>query len=95
MAHLLAREDAGLVCVRLFSPFFLPNLTKCTHISPTLHINFTYSSDYQSQYPRAQAELASWISEGKIKSRFTIVEGLEHAYESLNVLFKGENIGKT
>lgn len=51
--------------------------------------------DYRAQYPKAIAEMAKWIEEGKLKRRFTVVEGLDKAYDALNMLFTGGNTGKT
>ncbi len=50
--------------------------------------------DYFDRLPAAQAELAGWLGEGKIKSAEHIVEGLERAPEALNLLFTGGNTGK-
>jgi len=35
-----------------------------------------------------------WKMTGKLKSRETIVKGLEKAPEAINMLFRGDNIGK-
>jgi NADPH-dependent curcumin reductase CurA len=50
--------------------------------------------DYIPRFPEAQAEMASWIAEGKIKYATHIVKGLEHAPDALNLLFTGGNTGK-
>jgi NADPH-dependent curcumin reductase CurA len=50
--------------------------------------------DYFDRLAGAQAELAGWLGEGKIKSAEHIVDGLEHAPEALNLLFTGGNTGK-
>ena len=50
--------------------------------------------DYFDRFPAAQAEVAGWLAEGKIKSSEHIVEGLENAPEALNLLFSGGNTGK-
>jgi NADPH-dependent curcumin reductase CurA len=50
--------------------------------------------DYFDRFPAAQAEVAGWLAEGKIKSSEHIVEGLEHAPDALNLLFSGGNTGK-
>jgi NADPH-dependent curcumin reductase CurA len=50
--------------------------------------------DYLDRFPAAQAEMAGWLAEGKIKSSEHIVEGLENAPEALNLLFTGGNTGK-
>ena len=50
--------------------------------------------DYLDRLPAAQAEIAGWLAEGKLKSAEHVVEGLERAPEALNLLFTGGNIGK-
>lgn len=50
--------------------------------------------DYAQRYGEAQAELATWVAEGKIKFATHIVEGLENAPDALNLLFTGGNTGK-
>jgi NADPH-dependent curcumin reductase CurA len=50
--------------------------------------------DYFGRFPEAIAQLGQWVAEGKVKDRHTIVEGLEHAPEAVNMLFDGENVGK-
>ena len=51
--------------------------------------------DYAKRYPEARTEMAGWIAEGKLKARFTIVEGLDNATEAMKMLFTGGNTGKT
>ncbi len=50
--------------------------------------------DYAARMPEAMKELGSWIANGSLRSRETIVEGFEKLPDSLNMLFSGENIGK-
>ncbi len=50
--------------------------------------------DYFDRLPEAQAEMAGWLGEGKIKSSEHVVEGLENAPDALNLLFTGGNTGK-
>jgi NADPH-dependent curcumin reductase CurA len=38
--------------------------------------------------------MASWVSEGRIKWKETILEGIENAPKAFLGLFKGENFGK-
>ena len=51
-------------------------------------------TDYAAQFPKAGAELARWVAEGRIKNRVDIVDGLERAPEALARLFTGDNLGK-
>ncbi len=50
--------------------------------------------DYFDRFPEAQAEVARWVGEGRLKGAEHIVEGLENAPEALNLLFTGGNTGK-
>jgi NADPH-dependent curcumin reductase CurA len=50
--------------------------------------------DYFGRLGEAQAELAGWLSGGKLKAAEHVVEGLEHAPDALNLLFTGGNTGK-
>jgi NADPH-dependent curcumin reductase len=50
--------------------------------------------DYFGRFPEAQAEVAGWLAEGKVKPAEHIVAGLENAPETLNLLFTGGNTGK-
>ena len=38
--------------------------------------------------------MGAWISEGRVKSRETIVDGIESAPAAFLGLLKGENVGK-
>jgi NADPH-dependent curcumin reductase CurA len=51
--------------------------------------------DYADRFPKAVAELAGWLREGRLISREQILEGGIGAFpEALLKLFAGENIGK-
>ncbi len=52
------------------------------------------SFDYAARYPEAIAEIASGLTDGSIKRKFHIVEGLEQAPVALPMLFSGGNTGK-
>lgn len=50
--------------------------------------------DYQARMNEFYGEMAAWLKSGAVKSRETIVEGLEQAPNAFLGLFKGENVGK-
>ena len=50
--------------------------------------------DYVERFPDAVAELASYLKDGRMKSREDIVTGFETFPETLLKLFRGENFGK-
>jgi NADPH-dependent curcumin reductase CurA len=51
--------------------------------------------DYAARFMEEVTELGKWKMMGKLKDKQTVVEGLEKTPEAINMLFKGENIGKT
>ncbi|GGS29856.1 NADP-dependent oxidoreductase [Actinokineospora fastidiosa] len=51
--------------------------------------------DYVKRYPEAAAELAAWIAEGRIVLKEHVVKGTVDDFPAtLNMLFRGENVGK-
>ena len=50
--------------------------------------------DFAERYPEAIAALSQWMAEGKIKVRTEIVDGLEHALQTVKKLYTGANTGK-
>jgi NADPH-dependent curcumin reductase CurA len=50
--------------------------------------------DHLDLIPAFNSEMIGWLREGKIKSRETIVEGLENAPKAFLGLFSGDNTGK-
>ncbi|TPX36493.1 hypothetical protein SmJEL517_g01317 [Synchytrium microbalum] len=51
-------------------------------------------TDFLSEFDQGRQQLQTWLSEGKIKSTTTIVDGLENAPAGLLKLFTGDNTGK-
>lgn len=50
--------------------------------------------DYAERFPEAIKDLSNWLTEGRIKRKFHVVEGLDKAPEALPLLFTGGNTGK-
>jgi NADPH-dependent curcumin reductase CurA len=50
--------------------------------------------DYFPRLAEFYAEMAPWVADGTVKSRETVVEGLEKTPDAFLGLFKGENTGK-
>ena len=50
--------------------------------------------NYFDKMPQFQADMGKWITEGRIKWKESILEGIEKAPEAFIGLFKGENFGK-
>ncbi len=51
-------------------------------------------SDYMDRAATALADLARWVTEGRIRYRETVAHGLENAPRAFIGLLKGENLGK-
>jgi NADPH-dependent curcumin reductase CurA len=50
--------------------------------------------DWRDRYPEAVQALANYIAQGKLKTRESVLEGIERAPEGLVGLLKGRNFGK-
>ncbi len=50
--------------------------------------------DFRARYPEAQAALAQWVRDGRIRYREDVLEGIEQAPGAIAGLYKGENLGK-
>ena len=50
--------------------------------------------DYVDRFPAAVAELATYLKDGRMKSREDVVVGFDTFPETLLKLFRGENFGK-
>ena len=51
-------------------------------------------SDYAARRPAFLADMSQWLRDGKLKSRETIVQGIENAPAAFIGLLHGENTGK-
>ena len=51
-------------------------------------------TDFAARFPAAIGDLATWASEGKLRDRVDVAEGLENAPDAFRRLFTGENVGK-
>jgi NADPH-dependent curcumin reductase CurA len=51
--------------------------------------------DYAQRYREAAADIAGWIAEGKVVTKETVVKGgIDDFPETLQMLFRGDNVGK-
>jgi NADPH-dependent curcumin reductase CurA len=55
---------------------------------------FIIFDDYGDRYGEFFAQMSAWVSEGKVKFREDIVEGLENAPDAFIGLLEGKNFGK-
>jgi len=51
-------------------------------------------SDRMERWPKALADLGSWVGEGKIRYRETVTEGITNATSAFLGMLRGENLGK-
>jgi NADPH-dependent curcumin reductase CurA len=54
---------------------------------------FIYT-DYLDRLGPFYQEMGGWIASGQVKSRETVIDGLEHAFDAFLGLFSGANTGK-
>jgi NADPH-dependent curcumin reductase CurA len=50
--------------------------------------------DHWGKHPEISAELGSYMAEGTLKNYETVVDGLDDAWRTVNMLFTGDNLGK-
>jgi NADPH-dependent curcumin reductase len=50
--------------------------------------------DYLSRMDEFNAQMTTWLAEGKIKHDVHVVRGLENAVDAMGLLFSGGNVGK-
>jgi len=50
--------------------------------------------DHWGKHPEISAELQSYMVEGTLKNYETVVDGLDEAWRTVNMLFTGDNLGK-
>ena len=51
-------------------------------------------SDHGDMRDQFLSEMIPWIQAGKVKSRETVLKGIDNAVDAFLGLFSGENIGK-
>lgn len=71
-------------------PMAVPGLV----VTKRLRLEGFIVMDFYDQRAEAEARLARWVAEGKIKAVVDVVDGLEKAPEALIGLFEGRNKGK-
>jgi NADPH-dependent curcumin reductase CurA len=64
-------------------------------VAKDLTIRGFRGSSYVHLFAEMSREIGTWLREGRIQYRETIVDGLEHAPEALASLMRGDNTGKT
>lgn len=63
-------------------------------VGKKIRINGFIVSDHGDMREQFLAEMIPWIQQGKVKSRETVVEGIDNAVDAFLGLFSGDNFGK-
>jgi NADPH-dependent curcumin reductase CurA len=63
-------------------------------VGKKLRIQGFIVSDHMDMQEQFRHDMVDWIKAGRIKSRETVVEGIENAVEAFLALFSGQNFGK-
>ena len=50
--------------------------------------------DWQDRYPEALDVLMRYYEQGRLKTKESVIDGIEHAPQGLIALFAGQNFGK-
>ena len=64
-------------------------------VAKDLTIRGFRGSSYVHLFAEMSREMGTWLREGRIRYRETIIDGLEHAPEALASLMRGDTTGKT
>ena len=63
-------------------------------ISARIAVKGFIYTDYLAEMPDFYRDMGGWIASGQVKSRETVMEGIETVPDAFLGLFKGENMGK-
>ena len=63
-------------------------------VGKKIRINGFIVFDHNDMRAQFLADMEPWVSEGKIKTKETIVKGLDNAVDAFLALFTGDNFGK-
>ncbi|WP_138006516.1 NADP-dependent oxidoreductase [Halalkalirubrum salinum] len=63
-------------------------------IAPRAKVQGLLITDYATRFEKANERLTTWVANGDLVHRESIVDGLENAPDAFLGLFSGENIGK-
>ena len=94
----LARKDARFAICGMIDIYNEAQPTCLKYIARVIAMRirmqgFIYT-DYLSKMGDFYREMGGWLASGQVKSRDTVVEGLDHTLDAFLGLFKGANTGK-
>jgi NADPH:quinone reductase len=97
--HALINHGARVVVCGQISLYNLERPDVGPRVQPLLLVNSALMrgfiiSDYAPRFAEGLAQLAGWLSEGRLRYAETITEGFEQAPRAFLGLFAGENLGK-
>ena len=97
-AFALARNNARFAICGMISNYNDPNPPTFRFITRIIAARIRLKGflvfDYQSRMDEFYRDMSQWVASGAVKSRETIVDGLENMPDAFLGLFKGENTGK-
>lgn len=89
---------ARIPVIGLISQYNATELTAGPNLFPVLTkrllIQGMIVSDHEDRRDAFLKDMTTWLAQGKVKFRETVVQGLDHAVEAFIGLFHGDNIGK-
>ena len=94
----VARKDARFAICGMIEGYNDAHPTSLRYIMRIIAMRirlqgFIYT-DYLGEMPAFYRDMGGWIASGKVKSRDTVVEGLDKTPEAFMGLFSGANTGK-
>ena len=94
----LARKDARFAICGMIDAYNSAEPTQLRYIMRVIAMRirlqgFIYT-DYLPRLGEFYRDMGGWIASGQVKSRDTVVEGLENTFDAFLGLFSGANTGK-
>ena len=94
----LARKDARFAICGMIDAYNSAEPTQLRYIMRVIAMRirlqgFIYT-DYLPRIDEFHRDMGGWIASGQVKSRDTVVDGLERAFDAFLGLFSGANTGK-
>ncbi len=97
-AFALARNNARFAICGMIANYNDPNPPSFRFITRIIAARIRLKGflvfDYQAQMDEFYREMGQWVASGAVKSRETVVDGLENMPDAFLGLFRGENTGK-
>eukprot|EP00811_Abedinium_folium_P001613 NODE_11478_length_1284_cov_5.133967.p1 GENE.NODE_11478_length_1284_cov_5.133967~~NODE_11478_length_1284_cov_5.133967.p1 ORF type:complete len:347 (-),score=100.10 NODE_11478_length_1284_cov_5.133967:244-1215(-) len=72
----------------------IPSQVVASIVSSRLRLQGFIITDFMADFPKALADIATWLKDGRLKNLETVVDGLPKAAAAFRGLFEGSNKGK-